>query len=49
MKHGLNTDETFADFAAGRRLTLPELNLRKSAPSAEKKSVFHLCLSVADK
>jgi hypothetical protein len=41
MKHGLNTDETFADFAAGRRLTLPELNPRKSAPSAEKK----ICVS----
>jgi len=50
MKHRLNTDKNLtADFADVRRLNLTEINLRKSAPSAEKKSVFHLCQSVAAK
>jgi hypothetical protein len=36
MKHKFNTNKS-ADFADVRRLILPELNLRKSASSADNK------------
>jgi hypothetical protein len=50
MKHRLNTDKkASADFADGRRPILLKSNLRKSAQSADKESVFHLCASVAGK